>query len=295
MRLIIFKIIRYSGVPTLIRIIFQRNKVTIITFHEMTPATAEINFTYLKKYYNIISLQTFLKAIENKDQSLLPKKSIIITFDDGKISNYTILPIIKKLNIPVTIFLNSGIINTNRHFWFSYNSKFFSNEALKKFSNKDRLAFMGQHNFRQDQEYDYPQALNKDQITEMNKYIDLQSHTVLHPCLTKCDNDEAKFEITNCKIILEKEYGFNINSLAFPNGDYSDREIEIAKKAGYKFCLTVDKGYNTISSDRYRLKRLDTNDTDNLDEFIVKISGIQSLFLKTNKFFHLFKRLKTNY
>ncbi len=276
MKSLIFKILRYSGLPALMRLLFQRNKVSIIVFHEMSPTIAEINFSFLKKNYNIISLQTFYKAIENKDPTILPKKSLIITFDDGRISNYKLLPIIKKLNIPVTIFLNSGIINTNRHYWFRYNRNLFSNEELKKISNKDRLALMGQHKFQQDQEYDYPQALSKNQIIEMSEYIDMQSHTVFHPCLPKCDNDEAEFEIANCKILLEQEYGFNINSLAFPNGDYTKREIEIAKKAGYKFCLTINKGYNTIFSDPYRLKRFDPNDTDNLNELIVKTSGLHS-------------------
>jgi peptidoglycan/xylan/chitin deacetylase (PgdA/CDA1 family) len=277
-----FKILRYSGLPALIRRIFQKNKVTIIVFHEMEPPIAERNLSFLKDNYNIIPLQTFYKAIENKDNSLLPEKSLIITFDDGRISNYKLLPIIKKLDIPVTLFLNSGIINTNRHYWFRYNRKIFSNEALKKIPNKDRLALMAEHGFKQDKEYEYPQALNKSQITEMSEYIDMQSHTVFHPCLTKCNYNEAKFEIEECKRLLEKEYGFKINSLAFPNGDFSSREIKIAKQAEYRFCLTTNKGYNSILSDPYRLKRLDPDDTSNLDEFIVKTSGFQILF-------HIFK------
>ncbi|MCE7053269.1 polysaccharide deacetylase family protein [Algoriphagus sp. AGSA1] len=287
---LVYRILRYSGLPIIMRMLFQRNKVTILVFHEMTPEVGETNFTYLKKHYNIISLQTFYKAIENNDSNLLPKKSLIITFDDGRISNFELLPVIKKLKIPVTIFLNSGIINTNRHYWFRYNRELFSNESLKKISNKDRLALMHRHGFKQDQEYDYPQALSKAQIVEMSEYVDMQSHTSFHPCLPKCDYSEAKFEIENCKKTLEKEYGFTINTLAYPNGDYTEREIEIAKQAGYKYCLSIDKGYNSIFSDIYRLKRLDPNDTDNLDEFIVKTSGLHILpMLIKLQFQNLFK------
>ncbi|MGX7835738.1 polysaccharide deacetylase family protein, partial [Campylobacter fetus subsp. venerealis] len=88
---------------------------------------------------------------------------------------------------------------------------------------------------------------------------------------------EAEFEITNCKLTLEREYGISISSIAYPNGDYSDRDIEITKGAGYKYGLTIDKGYNSIHSDPYRLKRLDPNDTDNFDEFVVKTSGLHIL------------------
>lgn len=289
MTALVYKILRYSGLPAIMRMLFQRKKITILVFHEMAPEVAEINFTYLKNHYNIISLQTFYKAIEKNDSNLLPKRSLIITFDDGRISNYGLLPIIKKLKIPVTIFLNSGIINTNRHYWFRYNRELLSNESLKNVSNKDRLELMNRHGFKQDQEYDYPQALSKAQIAEMSNYVDMQSHTFFHPCLPKCDYNEAEFEITNCKTTLENEYGCSINSLAYPNGDYTEREIEIAKKAGYKYCLSIDKGYNSILSDPYRLKRLDPNDTDNLDEFIVKTSGLHILpmLIKLQAYFFL--------
>jgi peptidoglycan/xylan/chitin deacetylase (PgdA/CDA1 family) len=292
MRRLIFKIIRYTGLPIFMRFFVQRNKVTIILYHEISPVTAEIQFSYLKKYFNIISLETFYNAIENKNKGLLPINSLIITFDDGRISNFKLLPTIQKLNIPVTIFLNSGIINTNRHYWFRYNIVLFSNETLKKLSNKTRLELMGQGGFRQDQEYNYPHALSKDQIIEMSKSIDMQSHTLFHPCLPKCENNEAELEIINCKKLLEKEYSFAINTLAFPNGDYTSREIEIAKIAGYKYCVTLDKGFNSILSDPYRLKRLDPNDTDNLDEFIFKVSGLQAIptFLK-NKLLYILSYL----
>nr|MBA3986983.1 polysaccharide deacetylase family protein [Flavobacteriales bacterium] len=101
---------------------------------------------------------------------------------------------------------------------------------------------------------------------------------VFHPCLPKCEDKEAEFEIKECKRILEKEYGLSINSLAFPNGDYTPREIVIAKKSGFKYCFTTDPGFNTIFTDPFRIKRLDSNDAENLDEFIVKTSGVQSLF-----------------
>jgi peptidoglycan/xylan/chitin deacetylase (PgdA/CDA1 family) len=274
----IFKILRYSGLPALMRLLFQRKYVTILTFHELTPLVAEKFFLYLKKNYNIISLQSFFKVIENKNEYLLPKWSLVITFDDGSISNYSLLNIIVRHKIPVTIFLNSGIINSKRHYWFKYNRELFSNKALKQISNKARLELMGQHGFRQDQEYDYPQALSKDQIIEMSKFIDMQSHTVFHPCLPKCEKAEAEFEIINCKKNLESEYGFDINAIAFPNGDFTPREIEIVKLAGYKYSLTTKNGYNSTFADPFKLKRLDPGHTDNFDEFVVKSSGLQILW-----------------
>ena len=128
--------------------------------------------------------------------------------------------------------------------------------------------------FDQEKEYDSPQALTKKQIEEMKKHVDFQSHTIFHPCLNKCTDQEAKSEIFHSKETLENEYNLSINAIAYPNGDYSERDISIIKEANYKCAITVDYGFNTLNSDLFRLKRLSVNDSDNLDEVIVKSSGL---------------------
>ncbi len=84
------------------------------------------------------------------------------------------------------------------------------------------------------------------------------------------------------KQMLETEYKLPINAIAYPNGDYSDRDIAISKEAGYTCGITVDFGYNTIHTDLFRLKRLSVNDTGNLDELAVKASGVWAFFKTRN-------------
>lgn len=260
---------KLSGLPFLFREIVQRNKITILLFHDINASTAEKNFTYLSNKYNIISLSDYINSNKN-----IPKKALIITFDDGHIGNYDMLPVIKKLNIPITIFLCSGIINTNRHYWFNHVDSNHSDFELKQYTNKKRLTIMTKASFKQEKEYEKPQALTKNQINEMKKYIDFQSHTVFHPCLNKCNDEEAKYEIYQSKEMLEKEYNLNINAIAYPNGDYCKRDIELVKNANYKCGITVDYGLNTLNSDMFKLKRLSVNDSENLDEIIVKSSSL---------------------
>ena len=96
---IIFKAIRISGLPVLVREVIQRNQVTILMFHDIGKEPAEQAFLYLSRKYNIIDLNDFIKAHETKEGSKLPKKALIITFDDGHIGNYEILPIIRKYKV----------------------------------------------------------------------------------------------------------------------------------------------------------------------------------------------------
>ena len=280
MNKIIFKILRLSGLPFLFRMIYQKSQVSILLFHELSVDNAKIIFNFLINNYNIIDLSVYIKAMEEGDFSKIPKNAMILTFDDGHMSNYKLLPIIKSMKIPITIFLCSGIINSNRKFWFRHIDSSAEVTFLKKLSNNERLKRMEKCNFDQEKEFSEPQSLSKKQILEMKKFINLQSHTVFHPCLPKCCSKEAKFEIYKSKEKLECEYGMNINTISYPNGDYSEREILLAKNSGYKCGITVDFGFNSSNTDIFRLKRFSGPSTRNIDEIIVKSSGVWS-FLKS--------------
>ncbi|NEW60683.1 polysaccharide deacetylase family protein [Sulfurovum sp. bin170] len=268
------------GFAKLFSFIFQRDKVTIILFHDMDRDSAEQAFSYLSDRYNIIDLDSYIEAHYRKDYSTIPKNALIVTFDDGHIGNHKILPIVKKYNIPITIFLCASIIDTNRHFWFQYDNESLDKSKLKNETERRRLEILKESGFSVDIEFDYPQALSRTQIDEMSPYVNMQSHTLFHPILPKCSDSDAKKEIAKSKEILEHKYGFDINTIAYPNGDYSDRDIEIAKRAGYKCGITVDYGFNSLESDIFRLKRVSINDTEDINELIVKSSGLWA-FLKS--------------
>ena len=281
MKKLLFKLIRFSSIPFFFREFIQKNKVTILLFHDINTEAANQAFKFLKENYNIISLDLFLEASKTNNPQLLPPKSLIITFDDGRIGNYALLPIIKKYKIPITIFLCAGIINTNRDFWFSYKHPDLNINEMKKLSTQERLEVLKGVGFSQTKIYKNSRALNKAQIKEMKEFVNFQSHTMFHPILPNCSDAEALEEIKNSKFVLENNFNLKINAIAYPNGDYSDRDILICKEAGYKLGITVDYGFNTIEMDLFSLKRLSVNDTDNIDELIVKSSGFWA-FVKNN-------------
>lgn len=280
MKKIIFKLLRYSGLPFLFREIIQKNKVSMILFHDISRETADQSFNYLSKNYNVIDLNDFIDACKNKNQASIPKKAMIVTFDDGHLKNYDILPEIQKYKIPVTIFLCTSIVNTNRHFWFEHEHPEYSTTELKRVSNKEKLKCLSTVGFEVDKEYSQKQAMTKEQILLMKNDVNMQSHTVFHPILPMCDDAEARMELFESKRKLEEEYNFSINTISYPNGDYSDRDISLSKEAGYECGVTVDYGFNTVDTDIFKLKRLSVNDSDDMNELIVKASGLWA-FIKT--------------
>lgn len=276
MSIIVYKILRYSGVAWLTREIVQRHKVTFLLFHDMSAADAERNFSYLKRHYNIIGLNDYIEAVQKHQP--LPQKALVITFDDGHISNYDLLAIIKRLQIPITIFLCSEIVGTRRHFWFRHSQEVKTKvESFKCIPNKQRLEELEAYGFEQQKEYLDTQALQKVQIEEMKPWVNFQSHTCFHPILPQCDDDTARKEIANSRGQLEKEFGLSINALSYPNGDYSARDLQLAKEAGYACGITVDTGYNDLKTDLFRLKRISAGDATSTTELMVKASGCYAL------------------
>lgn len=274
LRDIVFTLLRYSGLPWLIRETFQRNKVTIVMFHDIEAGHAERVFPFLARNYNLIGLDEYLEAKRTGDRGRLPKKALIITLDDGHIRNYTLLPLLEKHRIPITIFLCSGLLDTNRHYWFKFEHPQISTEALKKLSNRAKLQRLAALGFSPEREFEQPQALNRKQLREMAKAVNFQGHTHFHPCLPTCSDEEACAEIAESRRVLEQEFGLRINAFAFPNGDYSDRDVELVRHAGYACAITVDYGFNTLQTDPYRLRRLGIDDTDSIDAVCVKASGL---------------------
>ena len=71
----------------------------------------------LVKKYNIISLEELVDCI--KGNARLPRHSVVLTFDDGYKSVYTnAFPILKKYNVPATVFLTTSFIGSKEVAWW---------------------------------------------------------------------------------------------------------------------------------------------------------------------------------
>jgi peptidoglycan/xylan/chitin deacetylase (PgdA/CDA1 family) len=67
---------------------------------------------YLKKYYQFISMEELIDCIENN--SNVPKKSILLTFDDAYSDHYkNVFPILDQLNIQGSFYAPSKAISEN--------------------------------------------------------------------------------------------------------------------------------------------------------------------------------------
>jgi len=231
----------------------------------------------LKARYNVIPLRQFIEWRAGRSNSSLPPYAMVVTLDDGHRRNVELAPVFKAHGIQATIFLCSAIADTNRHYWWQAHHDHEEMVRLTRIPDADRLRRLADLGFTEDKDYEERQSLSKGEIAALNDLVDFQSHTRLHPVLPACTTERAVNEIAGSKAELEHNFGLTIYALAFPNGDYSDRDISLVRDAGYACALTLDGGYNNRNTQIYRLRRLRLSDYADENELIVKASGLWSI------------------
>ncbi len=106
-----------------------RNNLTVLMYHGVTKNTYdppvwtqlpedifEEQIKWISETFHPVTLGEMILAVQR--QHALPPNSILITFDDGLKNNVDVAyPILKKYNMPATIFLTVDFIGTDRFFW----------------------------------------------------------------------------------------------------------------------------------------------------------------------------------
>lgn len=168
--------------------------------------------TLLNNGYTPVSFEDVYNASVGK--FTMPEKPIVITFDDGYLTNYTYgFPIIQKHNVKTTIFIVTetvGKTTGNPHFTW---------EQAK--------------------------------IMQRSGLVSIQSHTNIHEDILTLDNYNVIRELRLSRYMIEKNLGTKCDILAFPFGSCNDAVVDAAHKAGYKVVAKVgETGKNPLINTR---------------------------------------------
>jgi len=152
-----------------------------------------------------------------------PARSVLVTFDDGYESNYTLaFPALREHGQKATIFV-----------------------ALEP----------DEHTRRQVEGVDG--FLTAAQMREMAEHgISIQSHSLTHPILTELPPEGVRFELAESKRRLEAVTGRPVRHLAIPRAGYSRAIREEARRQGYATVCCNNKGSATGLSDPLALPRI---------------------------------------
>jgi peptidoglycan/xylan/chitin deacetylase (PgdA/CDA1 family) len=268
-----FTAIGLCGLPWMIRHTLQRDRATLVLYHEIGPDLFREQVSALRKRYNLIPLSQLIDHLEGG--ASIPPRALVITLDDGWASNRLLFPVIVSERVPVAIFLCSGIVGTGRGYWWSALPTKEGIHQLQLVPNRERVRRLREeHGFDPLADREGRAALSDQEVEEMKEAVEFESHTRLHPILITCDDQEAREEIAGSKQDLKERYGIEAMALSYPDGYYGEREVRMLREEGYRCALTLDPGYVDGRSDPFRLKRYCLSDDGGISELIVKTSGL---------------------
>ncbi|MDP1853771.1 MAG: polysaccharide deacetylase family protein [Candidatus Omnitrophota bacterium] len=224
----------------------------------------------LKRYFKFVTLSEFVGLINNSDKPLT-----VITFDDGYKNTFTnAFPILKKNNLPATVFLTTGVIDNDDIIWTDKLSMLKRTDAasleklkteLKNVPNSDKENRIKQWESCPGIDYkSIPEAekmLSWDEVKIMAKEpnIEFGAHTVNHLILTKVNKEEAEKEIIDSKQKIETELSRKITAFCYPNGqagDFNEAVIEILRENGFTCAVTTIEGKIKKDDNNFALKRI---------------------------------------
>lgn len=219
----------------------------VLTYHniDIPPKEAKLKTLYVKpsKFKRqLFLLKRFGYNTPPLNHITFNKKDILLTFDDGyKDFSENALPIIKNFGFRAVVFVVADLVGSyNQWDWQKLNIK----KQLMDWKDIDYILKQG---------------------------VEIGSHTLTHPFLTKISPQEAYREIEFSKKKLEDKLGVEISSFCYPYGDYNTTIRDMVEKAGYRYAFTTKNGSFNKEDDPYQIKRATVFGNMTLFEFGLKI------------------------
>lgn len=231
-------------------------KVPVLIYHQIIDgvhAGGETSislqrFTEQMRYlheagYTTVSMRALVDHMRGKN--VLPKKSVVLTFDDGWKNVLNAVPVLNTFQFKAS-------------FWI----------ITEAGVGRDYV------------EWSDVIALGRNPDFEVYSHTATHPWDPWSNLVTWVDGDSPRFgpadalrELVDSKRLLEDKLGRSVPYLAWPVGWYNDRLIEMAKQAGYEALLTAEDGANGSGSDPYQIKRLFVDGACDLSAFIRLINS----------------------
>lgn len=267
--------------------------------------------SWLKSEFHIIGIDEVQDLLLNGREMV--SNGCLVTFDDGWQDNYEYAkaPLAEE-GVPATIFLPYNYIGEEQVFWqeemlarFSQlnSSEDDADRALLKqltgieavsdthtlrsavtamksrdyaeiYDTLDRLR---EHQKEKLVNLKYDTYMTWLQVEKMAaSNINFGSHALSHRILTQIEPDDARYEISESKKLIEEKIGTEVNAIAYPNGNCDTTIEKIVAESGFQMGFIMGGGYVSQDSNPMALPRINvhTNNSRNKPVFLCTILNI---------------------
>jgi peptidoglycan/xylan/chitin deacetylase (PgdA/CDA1 family) len=159
----------------------------------------------------------FLTADDAIRARVLRRRSVLLTFDDGRQDNFdVVLPILRQYGIAASFYICPGLVGRPA--------------AFPSHPDRDDAASSGLS-------FD---MMSWDALRELrDSGMCIGSHTTSHVDLTRCADSELEPEIAGSKYELERQLEIPIKHFSYPWGRFDARVLRQLQAAGYETAAAV--------------------------------------------------------
>ena len=277
-----------------------------------SAATLAKQLDYLASHYTVLPLSTIEHRL--REGRPLPRSTAAVTIDDGYSDFYEIAwPALRRRNLPATVFVVTDFVDRKQWIWtdklpFLLSRLQAEELAIDVAGRNISGALTGESPRRQlasringvlkdqpdgmkdrlieqiaaqclvnlpDRPPGDSESCTWEQLRQMESAgIEIGSHTVTHPVLTRVAPDRLRRELEESRGRLEDMLGHPVTSFCYPNGAYDRTVRDAVAQAGYRLAMTSDDGLNDATIDPLAIRRIQ-NEEQNLTRFQQSTSGFE--------------------
>lgn len=186
----------------------------------------------------------------------------MLTFDDGYYNNVLTLPVLEKNNVPAVFFVTTFNVIENKSFWWDVVFRERKKEGKTAREISDEEILLKSKTFRERDSYlrerfepkafnpisDIDRPFTDNELKSFSKHplVHIGNHTHNHAILTNEEDDVIGMEIEECQKNIQMITGTIPNSIAYPDGRFSERVIKATRNKDLSFGFTVEQEKNNV-------------------------------------------------
>src|SRR3989441_11556707 len=265
----------YSGLVKLARWWTRRlgQRLIILNYHRATGGDLLRHLLYLRRHYRLLHLETALEKLytlrEEGKRARDQRTPLVLTFDDGYYDNFTHgFALARELQIPFTIFLVPGYVESGNYFWWREGNRLASQTQMREATIEGRTYHLDQPQERNmlaqailtrlcqaesvaereaflrfvrevlavpssvvpEEKPALPLRWTEVQEMEESGWVSFGAHTTYHPVLAYLtDPAEVQREVEECRAMLEQRLGHPVRTFAYPIGQLQHIEDNVIR------------------------------------------------------------------
>ncbi|MFQ5736278.1 MAG: polysaccharide deacetylase family protein [Thermodesulfobacteriota bacterium] len=300
-------------------------KVVVLMYHEIAEDSDEIEawtvvrksdfirqMEYLSVHFDMLSMEEALERMSpgHKDSQ---RPGALVTFDDGYSgNNRVLLPIVRSMNLPVTVFVATRAVKEGSLYWYDRIINALQGGVpitldLKRLAlgNYRINRYRGAENWREierllrDLKALEPQAraaaveailgelgpskakpcslgpMTHEELAEISgcPLMTIGAHSHCHNILTQLSGEDIRESVETSRELLEEWTGCRMRYFSYPNGNFDDGVVDIIRGLGFECAVTTVSRPWSKEDPVFTIPRIGVGRYDSFESFKIKVSG----------------------